>query len=309
MGETSVEEAAYIKNNIATDPAYKKYYEQFKTIWDTSKNLAAQSTVDENEAWQRFISRVSYQQQSASQLKKNNFSWTKMAAAVAVLIAVAFTAFIIFNNQPAPREITFKTLQQALNDTLPDNTVVVLNKNSTLAYPEKFKGKTRPVRLNGEAFFNVAPNKEKPFIITVNDLTVTVVGTSFNIKATNGHTDIVVETGIVQVTQNGTAIELKAGEKLSTSRGNTAPVKDAATDKLYNYYITKEFVCDNTPLWKLVEVLNEAYTANIVIANSAIRTLPITTTFYNDSLDNVLLIITETLNITVTKKDNTIILQ
>jgi ferric-dicitrate binding protein FerR (iron transport regulator) len=88
-----------------------------------------------------------------------------------------------------------------------------------------------------------------------------------------------------------------------------ALMKETVKDKLYNYYRTKEFVCDNTPLWKLVAVLNEAYGSNIMISNEATKNMMITTTFYNQPLDVVLNVIHETLGITVVKKDNSIILQ
>ena len=309
LGEASADEAAFVKNKIEQDAAYQKYFEQFKTIWETSRKIAVQSTADENEAWQRFISRATYPAQQVQPSQKNNFTWLKIAASVIVLIGFAFITFFIVNNQSTPKEIAIQSLKQVLTDTLPDASVVTLNKNSTLTYPEKFKGNLRTVALKGEAFFNVTPDKEKPFVIAVNDVQVLVVGTSFNIKAFNGQTDISVETGIVKVTQHGKTIELKAGERLNTTDGNIAMVKEEIKDKLYKYYRSKELVCENTPLWKLVEVLNEAYGANIIIANNAIKTLPITTTFYNESLDQVLLIIGETFDINVTKKEDSIILQ
>ena len=91
---------------------------------------------------------------------------------------------------------------------MPDGSVITVNKNSTLSYPSEFKGKTREVALNGEAFFKVTPNKEKPFIIHVNDVTVRVVGTSFNIRSEKGKTEVIVETGIVQVTKNKRTVSL-----------------------------------------------------------------------------------------------------
>ena len=142
-------------------------------------------------------------------------------------------------------------------------------------------------------------------IITILFITLS----SFNIKETNGNTVVTVETGIVQVTSHDKTVELRAGEKVNVSPENVELTKVPVTDKLYNYYRSKEFVCEETPLWKLVAILNEAYGANITIANSSIRGLPITTTFYNESLDQVLLIISETLNITVIKKENSIVLQ
>ena len=163
--------------------------------------------------------------------------------------------------------------------------------------------------MQGEAFFNVTTDKEKPFIITVNDVKVEVVGTSFNVKNENGNTEVVVETGIVRVTKNGRTTELVAGQKLLLTSNDSLVSKEQVTDKLYNYYRSKEFVCDDTPLWKLVEVLNEAYDANIVIGRKELNGLLLNTTFNNESLDNILEIIHLTFGISVIKKDGQIILQ
>ena len=143
----------------------------------------------------------------------------------------------------------------------------------------------------------------------MNDITVTVVGTSFNIKALEGKTQVIVETGVVRVTKNNRTIELQPNETLITSGTDSILVKEKVTDKLHQYYRSKEFVCDNTPLWKLVAVLNEAYNVNIVIERNELRNLPLTTTFYNESLEKILSIIAETFEITVERKGGQIILK
>ena len=85
--------------------------------------------------------------------------------------------------------------------------------------------------------------------------------------------------------------------------------RERSTDQLYRYYRTKEFVCEDTPLWKLVEVINEAYQSQLVIGNPALRDMPITTTFYNESLEQVLDVISITFNIKVERTGKTIILK
>ena len=86
--------------------------------------------------------------------------------------------------------------------------------------------------------------------------------------------------------------------------------KEAVDEKLYNYYRTKEFVCDETPLWKLVQVLNVAYDAKIIIGRKELNDKKITTIFYNESLEKILEVIHLTFDITVIKKeDGQIILQ
>jgi ferric-dicitrate binding protein FerR (iron transport regulator) len=170
------------------------------------------------------------------------------------------------------------------------------------------KGNKRVVKLSGEAFFQVTPNREKPFVVDVNDVEVTVVGTSFNIKSKDGNTEVVVETGIVKVTKDGNTIELKPGEKTIVEKVSSSLTKEANPDKLYQYYRSKVFVCDKTPLWKLVEGLNEAYDANIVIGRKELRNLPLTTTFSNEPLDHILSIIAQTFDITIIKDQQQIIL-
>ena len=87
------------------------------------------------------------------------------------------------------------------------------------------------------------------------------------------------------------------------------PVKEDNSDELYNYYKTKEFVCNGTRLSRLVEVLNEAYNTEIVIGNSRLDNLSLNTTFSDASLDYILEVIGKTYNIQVIRNGDKIILQ
>ena len=309
LGEASPEERQAVMEWMKENTTNQEYYNQFKKIWDSSKELAAESTVDVAKAWERFQKRVVGQQEPAKILKPR-FSWIRVAASIILVAALGIAVIMLVNKNSAPTEVVAQTQQNVLIDTLSDGSVVTLNKNSAITYPSKFKGNTRAIALKGEAFFNVTPDKKKPFIISVNDVQVTVIGTSFNIKSENGNTEVVVETGIVQVTRSGKTVVLNAGEKIIMDANDSTASKEVVSDKLYNYYRSKEFVCDETPLWKLVQVLNEAYDAKIIIGRKELNDMRITTTFYNESLEKVLDIIHLTFDITVIKKeDGQIILQ
>lgn len=287
---------------LVADDANVTYYNQLKKIWDDSRQLAQTATVDENRAWQKFQQRI-----HPAPVRHTAFGWIRIAASVIIIAAIGLLAYWALNN-PA-KEMTMVAQQTVLNDTLPDGSVVTVNKGSSISYLSKFKGKTRPVALKGEAFFNVKPNKEKPFIISVNDVQITVLGTSFNVKNINGNTEVVVETGIVKVTGAGKTVELKANEKVVMDAKDSVVAKEEVSDQLYKYYRTKEFVCDDTPLWKLVEVINEAYQSHVVIGNPALRDMGLTTTFHNESLEQVLNVISITFDIKVIKEGDTVILQ
>ena len=107
------------------------------------------------------------------------------------LVANASTALIEKeNNTDKPQLIT-----------LSDGSSILLQHGSRLSYPANFEGDKREVYLDGEAFFEVAKNPEKPFLVYANELVTKVLGTSFNIKSFKGQKDIqvIVRTGKVSV--------------------------------------------------------------------------------------------------------------
>ena len=302
LGEASQSEAEAVIEWLNENPENKVYYAQLKKIWDNSKQLAAESKVDVDKAWEKFRTVTIHKHSSAKETRQKRFSWISIAALFILFAGAGIITFFILNS--SPKQLMTQTDQLVLTDTLPDGTEITLNKKSAISYPSKFKGDTRSVTMTGEAFFKVVPDKKNPFVISVNDMLVTVVGTSFNIKSENGNTEVVVETGIVKVANAYETIELRAGERILMTPHDSFAVKQQVTDKLYNYYRSKEFVCDDTPLWKLVQVLNEAYDVQIVIKRKELNDLRLNTTFINESLDKVLEVIHLTFDLTVTRNDN-----
>jgi transmembrane sensor len=305
--EATPQEQQLVEEWVSSSEANRHYFQHFQLIWNESQKLAATTAVDENKAWQRFQRRVKKTESAPGKIK--SFGWWRIAASILIVAGAAWFTSILLEKGSADPEILSIAIKEVKRDTLPDGSVAVLNKHSELSYPARFKGKTRNVKLRGEAFFNITPNKEKPFIIDINDVQVKVIGTSFNIRSVNGRTEVIVETGIVQVTKGNEVIELKAGERISLETVDSTAQKEKSDDKLYNYYISRTFVCDNTPLWKLVEKLNEAYGANIRIGREELRKLPLNVTFADESLNVILNIISETLMIKIIKEENEIVLQ
>lgn len=309
LQEATREERQEVEEWMAADSNNAKEFERFSLIWHESKKLEQTSTVDENAAWRRFKQRVEEKQQPKGRtiaMPAGRFGWMRAAAALIMLIGGSWMAYFYLYSG---RMITLEAGSTIVAQTLPDGTTVTLNRNASISYPRHFRGGTREVTLEGEAFFNVTPDKTHPFIIHANEAAVRVVGTSFNVKSNASITEVIVETGIVQVSKQQMGVTLKPKEKATVKKNVAQPVKENSNDELYNYYRTKEFVCNGTPLSRLVEVLSEAYDTNIIIANDNIKNLPLTTTFHNESLDNILKIISDTFNITVERNDTQIILK
>lgn len=306
--EATPPEQEMVEEWVNASDANRHYFHHFQLIWDESKKVAAATEVDENKAWQRFQKRVKKQETNPG--KQTSFGWWRIAASIIIIAGIAWlVSSLLQKGSSEPGIVNIASISEVKKDTLPDGSVATLNKHSELSYSKAFKGKTRKVKLRGEAFFNVQPDKEKPFIIDVNDVQVKVVGTSFNVRSINGKTEVIVETGIVQVTKDSRTIELKAGERVLLEAVDTSAQKETSNDKLYNYYVSRTFECDNTPLWKLVEKLNEAYDVNIRIGRQELRKLPLTVTFNDESLDVILDIIRQTFMIKVTRTENEIVLE
>jgi len=313
VGEATPAEAEAIQNWIAASPANRQEYDNFKLIWDESQHIVSTKTLDEDAAYLRLQKRLNNTAPTATQpaqVRKMKTSWWVGIAASLLLICTV--AWLTISHYYDNRNIAFVKINseaKTRTQTLPDGSVVTLNSHSTLIYPEKFTGKIRPVTMLGEAFFKVTPNKTQPFIIKVNGVTVRVVGTSFNVKSRDGKTQVIVETGIVNVSEKNKNVNLNPGEKVLVTGKDGLQAKENIKGRLYNYYATHELVCDETPLHELVGSLNEIYGAHIVIGNKAITNLPITTVFKDQSLDEILLVISETFKIKVERGKKGIVLK
>ena len=306
LGESTEEELRLVQAWRAESAANERYFQDFERIWEESRNLAVRSEVDEEVAWGSFKDRVKGGERSlvTEEISANdereqeavvrelrprrNFGWL-VAAAVMVL---AVGGWFFYSSRPA-QWLAVSSGGQVLLDTLPEGSVVTLNKQSSIRYIKGFAGTDRRVEMEGEAFFAVAQDKDKPFVVHTNGMTITVLGTSFNVRNNGEKTEIIVETGMIEVRKGGEVFRVRAHEKVTVT-GNEKPITGPNPDQLYDYYRTHVFECNGTPLWRLVEKLNEVYHAHVVIGNASMRNVPLTVSFEDESLDKILEVINGT---------------
>lgn len=123
-------------------------------------------------------------------------------------------------------EIAYNTLSTPKGGeyqvVLPDGTKVWLDAASSIVYPTAFAGKERRVKLTGQAYFEVAKNKDKPFYVDVNQSEIRVLGTHFNISAYNDdhETTTTLLEGSVQITKNHSTSLLKPGQQAVINNGS-----------------------------------------------------------------------------------------
>lgn len=183
-GEATIEELATLEKMLQEDAVLR---EQFHILQQYFTESAYHSSADTEQALQRTLSRI-------ERPVKKLFPWKWMAAAVAaVTITVAVT---LIYRQPAkqngPTTALADTTEWLHRENgkatrasieLTDGSKIWLNSQSKLTYPEVFDGESRSVYLEGEAFFDVAANPQKPFIVHLSTGMVYVLGTSFNVRA------------------------------------------------------------------------------------------------------------------------------
>jgi ferric-dicitrate binding protein FerR (iron transport regulator) len=313
LAECTETESVLVKQWLAEHPDNEAYFRQFERIWAQSKIQQTEvSAPDTDASWLKLRPRLRPQKSVVS------YRTFYYAAAAVLLLAGLFTVYRYTLVNPIKKQIPemvsvphiLKADAQTRIDTLSDRSVVTLNKHAVLHYPTEFAAAERRVKLDGEAFFSITPDKAKPFFIDAsNQVEIRVVGTSFNVKSFDAYTEVIVETGIVEVRKFNRVILLHPHEKARIDKEDSTIVVQKNTDNLYQYFRSKEFECDNTPLWKVVEVLNEAYGDSVIIGRSDLKGLTLTTRFDNESLEKILEIISETFEISVEKKGKKYILK
>jgi len=292
LGEGSPAEALEIEAWAAANSANAKKLEEVKIILETTKRLAQVSPLGEAEAWEKFKEkRAAAKNEPARVIPFTaNTNWLRIAAAVIFLIGDGWIGYYLYSGQKSASAnwVNIKATNAVRIDILPDGSIVHINKNSAISYSGNFKSK-REIRLTGEAFFKVKHNEAAPFTVHVNDISIIDVGTAFNVKSRQHNTEVIVESGIVKVSKNNNAVQLKARQMVNIKSGDKSFKIENTTDELYNYYISNTFIATKTPLWRLIDVINDAYNADIKIKNNALRNTPITITIrLQDSLTEIL---------------------
>ncbi|RAI91517.1 FecR family protein [Algoriphagus yeomjeoni] len=314
LQESDAEESKAVQDWISEDEANQKQFEKIKWIWDSSSLLLEKSEVDENQAWQKFTELRNKKIDTAPK-QNQRFLQSKLFRVAAAITLIFISAWVYSAFLPQSGRAYFSSVELQSEDTpievpLLDGTAITLNRNTTLSYSQKLFTKERKVTLeNGEAFFDVKRNEQKPFVIQSEAVQITVLGTSFHVKTTGNITEVIVVTGSVQVEIDGKKEVLRPEEKLSVNQESGEMLKTIPSNNLYNYYVSKKFQADEIRLQELVTSLNEAYDSNIEIAREELKDLAITTTLEYDSLDKNLEVLRETLNLTIIRQDGKIIIQ
>jgi transmembrane sensor len=213
-----------------------------------------------------------------------------------------------------PKTIVVSTIEYKEETILPDNTSVYLNNNTQLAFSKKLKKKKiRKVKLSGEAFFNVEPNANKPFVIYTHDVKIEVIGTSFNVRSyPDEATEVTVKSGVVKVTQLNKVedvnepVVLKKGDKVAIDTINFANAAQVNDNPNYLSWKTESYAFDSVSINKVMETLQRGFDTTIVVKNPDFNDCMLVAKFDSLYLNEIFWILQRTYNISVKRSNDTI---
>ncbi|MDD4801233.1 MAG: FecR domain-containing protein [Proteiniphilum sp.] len=214
------------------------------------------------------------------------------AGSIAAVIAVIFSLFRLYkgvSEQDLHYEYVETTYGERKEVALPDGSRVTLNSRSRLRYPAKFSRQTREVMLQGEAFFDVAKDPDRQFVVTAGQFCVKVLGTAFNIKSYDHDeiTSVKVDRGKVQIEMPEATMRLSAQERLEVNalRGTIKKQQDlhetAGWRKGCLHF-------DGTPVQDVARELEREYNCSIIFQEGQEFNNLISGEHDNQSLESVL---------------------
>jgi Fe2+-dicitrate sensor, membrane component len=220
----------------------------------------------------------------------------KWAAVIAITV---LSSYLFFNTGHSTNETTTNTITvppgQRVNLSLSDGTNVYLNSGSTFTYPSFFSDNARKVKLDGEAFFEVSKNKEKPFVVQTQSCDIEVLGTKFNVDAysdENSFSAALIE-GAIKVKNNNypsNVIQLKPYHKTTLHNGKL--IVSNISD--YGIYRWKDgLICfEDLNFVELMKRLEKYYGIDIPVQNTSLSQHAFSGTFrMSDGVENILRIL------------------
>jgi len=165
----------------------------------------------------------------------------------------------IFNEVITPRGGVYELI-------LPDGSLAYLNTASSIRFPTSFVGNDREVEISGEVYFEITPNKNKPFKVRAGEITIQVLGTHFDVMAYPDAKAIrtTLLEGSVRVNANGTSKVIKPGEAIDYSNNQLKVIEDPNIEKIMAWR-NQLFWFDHDDIYTVASELSRWYNIDISV--------------------------------------------
>lgn len=275
----------------------KKYFDEMAVVWNSGAILEGMQQFNSGEALKKINSRLSQKNFNSHQFVKK----LQKIAAILILPLLIYSSYLTIQQISNSNLTSDSSIQKVKTSTgliseltLPDGTHVWLNSESTLEYPMNFS-KVREVKLQGEAFFDVTKDQNRPFVVNTGKINVEVLGTSFDVVSysEDSQTEVALKSG---------KVKLFAGEyEHKTELGFLTPDQRATYDhtsrelniknvSIEKYHAWKDGIImfDDDPMVEVTRKLSRWFNVDFILESPELRDYVYRATFKNESLDQVL---------------------
>ncbi len=312
-GEINASDELVLQNWLDASVENKLHFEEVQQIWNAGE---VESSFEPNVemAWKKVSTELGLNENKrvgkvVTMPSRTNQLLYKIAASIVILLGVTWIYTSKFSE---PEMLKFATLANEQKEiVLPDNSKVFLNANTTITYPEGFKGNTREISLEGEAFFEITKDASHPFIIHTAKAYTKVLGTSFNILARKNSEEIVVsvKTGKVEVgIDEQHNVQLEPGYTANVNLVNKEVEKVITPSENYLSWKTKEIIFTDITIAEVISFMETYYDVKVE-ANTEILDCHFTGKFNDPSLTELLNVLELSNGIKFEIKEKEIILQ
>lgn len=224
--------------------------------------------------------------------------WSIAAVMLILIISGAFGwALFGIQNQNLKSQISNNQIRDIIVTTgmgehsrvsLPDGSLLTLNAQTTVRY-NLADGK-RQVSIDGEAFFEVARDPEHPFVVSANGMTVTCLGTSFDVRnySDESNASVVLRDGKVRVNARDADLTMEPGSRVLMDRQTLALSKHTVTPSDYTAWLNGEIKFNNQTLEEIAAELSRNYNIDLVITSDELKQERFTGYLGRSSLRNIL---------------------
>jgi len=254
--------------------------------------------IDVDKAWEKLNSRIEAETPVITMQRRSFYqTFARIAATVVIVAGIGWLLFEV----AAPGKVSVASSDDEKNIELllADGSKVYLNRDSRLTYPKEFGRNSRKVSLKGEAFFDIAPDASRPFVIDAGKASVRVLGTSFNVMTDNGNdeVEVYVSSGKVMLTSTdgskSVTLEPEYVGKISAAGSSQA----LNTNVNYLSWHTDMLVYDGERLEVVFEDLKRTFNIDIRAGDPAINDYRLTSPFEHQPHDTIIKLICTTFNL------------
>lgn len=297
--EISDEEIITLKSWLSADPGNRKIFDEENELWQESGLKANLRHFKTDAAWLNISSKLGFGRRTSGSvvhLSRNNYRLLLVAASLVLLLTAGaiylWTTGRMSLRQARLASTTILTKEKEKSHIyLSDSTEVYLNSGSTLQYYGLYNVENRIVKLTGEGFFNVHTNPKKPFIVQMDQLSVTATGTRFNVFSYHDadRIETTLEEGTINVSIKGKQpVKVKSGQQVIYFReSGKVLLREVETDTYTSWKENKLRFID-TPFQEVMRKIARAYKVKIEITNRDLLNLKYTATFIDESIEQVM---------------------